>query len=279
MVSHSSLSRHHPRQEPCAVIPPAGICEGAAGNRRPHRDTRHLILDQPQNLAPSLFHSPNTRTPAPAGVMAGALPPHPRDFPLWGRQHGGADIRHNMPTAETSDTMLAPPWRIGQLRRRNPSAIGGAPRHGRRLRTPPAFFLAFAQDVCRGETPPPCWRPNAQNLGGTGAEPLSSPPPAKLSLHFLWWPVCQPRVAAGRLGASGGWRHAARPASQQPPIGRFAGWRGGRGFALSCLATDCLTRLPMAGILIAFGWLLLGTLIISSRPLQHSIENSSHEKP
>jgi hypothetical protein len=37
-----------------------------------------------------------------------------------------------------------------------------------------------------------CRRPNAINLGGTGAEPLSAPPPAKLSS-----PLCGPEAAAG----------------------------------------------------------------------------------
>ncbi len=96
-----------------------------------------------------------------------------------------------------------------------------------RLPYPPRRPNEYTRCQLRSPTSPtPAGGPNAQNLGGTGAEPLSSQPPAKLSLHFLWWPDCQPRVAAGRLGASGGWRPAARLASQRLPVGRFAGWRG-----------------------------------------------------
>jgi hypothetical protein len=75
--------------------------------------------------------------------------------------------------------------------------------------------------------------------------------PAKLSLPFLWWPVCQSRVAAGRLGTVGGWRLAARLAS--PRNGRRSAdspdGGGRRGFALVCLAADGLTRLPNARML------------------------------
>jgi hypothetical protein len=63
---------------------------------------------------------------------------------------------------------------------------------------------------------------------------------------FFGGPFANPRVAAGRLGASGGWRLAAWPASQRLPAADSPDGRRRRGFALFCLATDGLTLLPMA---------------------------------
>ena len=137
----------------------------------------------------------------------GSAPAPPRFIALGPPAWGGSGVQ----TKRTGvGKILAPPWRIGQCgdATRAPSAgpygTGGV--FGRRLLS----FSLPSQDIDEGDLPhPSAGGPNALNLGGTGAEPLSSPPPAKLSLHLLWWPVCQPRVAAGRLGASGGWRLAA----------------------------------------------------------------------
>jgi hypothetical protein len=167
----------------------------------------------------------NTRTAAPADEMAGALPPHPRDFPLWGRQHEGAHIRHNMPTPETSDTMLAPPWRIGQLRRRNPSAIGGPIRHGRRLRTPPAFFPGIRAGRLQRRNPTPAGGPMRKISGVRGQSPCHHNRQRSCPCIFFDGPVANP--ALRRVGL-GHWRLSTRRAARLATAAgrRFAGWRG-----------------------------------------------------
>jgi hypothetical protein len=171
-------------------------------------------------------HVSGPYTPAPPRFSA--LGP-----PAWGgthsAQHANAgNFGYNARTAvEDRATLPTVPARLRH--RRGDTARAASPDaacifswHSRR---------AFAE----AKPHPHAGGPNAINLGGRGAEPLSSPPPAKLSLHFLWRPVCQPRVAAGRLGASGGWRLAAWLASQRLPVGRFAGWRDGEASLSSAL--------------------------------------------
>jgi hypothetical protein len=68
------------------------------------------------------------------------------------------------------------------MRRRNPSAIGGAIWHGRRLRTPPALILIPQTATTTAKSPPHAGGPKAENLGGAGAEPLPSQLPAQPSM-------------------------------------------------------------------------------------------------
>ena len=68
------------------------------------------------------------------------------------------------------------------MRRRNPSAVGGAIRYARRLRTPPALFLIPQTATTTAKSPPHAGGPKAINLGGAGAEPLPSHPPAQPSM-------------------------------------------------------------------------------------------------
>jgi hypothetical protein len=64
-VASMLLAKRRPslRQEPSAVIPLAGICAGAAGNRRPCRDER-FSPSRPENRSTSRFPAPSFRAPS-----------------------------------------------------------------------------------------------------------------------------------------------------------------------------------------------------------------------
>ncbi len=92
---------------------------------------------------------------------------------------------------------------------RHGCTIGGAIRHGRRLGTLPAFVRSLRKPHLISRIPHPCWRPQCVKSRGYGGRAPVITTASEASLHFHRWPVCQPRVAAGRLEASGGWRLAA----------------------------------------------------------------------
>ncbi len=142
----------------------------------------------------------HTWTAAPAGVMAGALPPHPRDLTHWGRQHGvgisASPLR--LAEGETKQAASGDAARgVWPRRRRNRSGTAGRlPYRPRR----PDYFTKCQRPL--PTNPHHASGPNALNLGGTGAEPLSSQPPAKLSLHCFGGPFANPalrRVGLGHL--------------------------------------------------------------------------------
>ena len=83
--------------------------------------------------------------------MTGALPPYPRDL-----THKASSMVEGL--------LNGPEWH------RFPALLGN------RMRLPRS-----AQDE---QSLPTCWRPKAVNLGGTGAEPLLSQPPAQPSSHL-----------------------------------------------------------------------------------------------
>ncbi len=87
-------------------------------------------------------------TAALAMEMSGALPPNPRDLSFWGRQQLGAEDQ--------------------QSARADVAVARGAKEVERRWIP---------------DKPHPAGGPYAINLGGTGAEPLSSQPPAQPFIH------------------------------------------------------------------------------------------------
>ena len=134
------------------------------------------------------------RGSAPAPPRFNALGP-----PAW----GGEDCGQTKPTsgkharAAVEDRAILRQFRHG-------CAIGGAIRHDP-ASSDAACFLSrfFAPSQYDNITPTPCWRPHAINLGGTGAEPLSSPPPAKLSLHSSDDWLARPASPPNRAGTKG----------------------------------------------------------------------------
>jgi hypothetical protein len=108
----------------------------------------------------------HTWTAAPAGVMAGALPPHPRDLSLWGRQHGVGISPSTLPFAErgTKQAASGGAARAVWPRRRRHRA-GTA----RRLPYPQRRYSGFTRwQCCFATIPHPCWRPQCVKSRGYG---------------------------------------------------------------------------------------------------------------
>jgi hypothetical protein len=173
------------RSRPCvlvnanrAAIRPAAI---------PRRATRRVAPRQmpqacpPQRGMGKRATNDNTRTASLAVVMTGALPPYPRDFAHWGRQQrGGGDRLRQCPAMATRK-------KAGGVRGRRPCRLAPPMALGLRLRSCPilhggADILPDASSVVAVCKPPHAGGPKAINLGGAGAEPLRSHPPAQPSM-------------------------------------------------------------------------------------------------
>ncbi len=87
----------------------------------------------------------------------GSAPAPPRFSALGPPAWGVADIRHNMPTPETSDRMLPPPWRIRPSSDSSGTVAPSAGPYGtiRRPRTPPALLHDLPPTPPRQHKPPP----------------------------------------------------------------------------------------------------------------------------
>jgi hypothetical protein len=160
----------------------------------------------------------HTWTAAPAGVMAGALPPHPRDFPLLGPPAWGG--LQTATTEPASGKMSAPPWRIGLCGDATRAPSAGPNGTGGVLGRRPLSFSLPSQDIDEGDLPNLLLAaPMRQISGVRGQSPCPHSRQQSCPRIVFGCPGCQSRVAAGRLGAAGGWRFAASLALERLRVG------------------------------------------------------------